>query len=279
MSGSLQLRLRRRLAQIVGAALAIGVSVTLPASPVSAQATPQATASSESARRVLRSMSDYLAAQRHLSARFEVGLEIITPEVQKIQFAASGDFLLSRPNNVRVSRLGGYSDVQMYFNGQRATIVDRDGRKYAHLEVPGTVDQLVDRLRDQYSLQMPGFDLLLANSYEELMRDVVLAHHIGTGIIDGVECEHLAFRNADVDWQIWIRAGDRPLPCRYVITSKTVAAAPQYTVQFRDWDTSPAIGRNAFAYTPPAGAAMVPFADLSNIGELPPPAPFSQGNE
>src|ERR1039458_8809958 len=29
---------------------------------------------------------------------------------------------------------------------------------------------------------------------------------------DGVECEHLAFRNNDVDWQIWIQLGSRPIP-------------------------------------------------------------------
>ena len=60
--------------------------------------------------------------------------------------------------------------------------------------------------------------------------------------MDGVVCDHLAFRNLDTDWQIWVESGERPLPRKYVITSKTVAAAPQYTLRLRDsasiWATS-----------------------------------------
>ena len=54
-------------------------------------------------------------------------------------------------------------------------------------------------------------------------------------MVDGVECDHLAFRNLETDWQIWIERGERPLPRKYVITSKTVATAPQYTLRLRDW--------------------------------------------
>jgi hypothetical protein len=46
---------------------------------------------------------------------------------------------------------------------------------------------------------MPGADLLLSRVYDELMADVIDAKHIGQGVVDGVECEHLAFRNPDID--------------------------------------------------------------------------------
>jgi len=54
-------------------------------------------------------------------------------------------------------------------------------------------------------------------------------------VVDGFECEHLAFRNDDTDWQIWIQVGDAPIPRKYVITSKTEEGAPQYTLVIRDW--------------------------------------------
>ena len=40
-----------------------------------------------------------------------------------------------------------------------------------------------------------------------------------------------------MEWQIWIASGDRPRPCRYVITSPKLAAAPQYTIDIRSWKT------------------------------------------
>jgi hypothetical protein len=56
---------------------------------------------------------------------------------------------------------------------------------------------------------------------------------MGRGVIDGVECEHLAFRNFDTDWQLWVEVGDRPIPRKLVITSKTISGGPQYTVRVK----------------------------------------------
>lgn len=51
-------------------------------------------------------------------------------------------------------------------------------------------------------------------------------------MIRGQECDHLAFRTAEVDWQIRIAQGDVPYPCRFVITTKTIAGWPEYTLEF-----------------------------------------------
>ena len=67
------------------------------------------------------------------------------------------------------------------------------------------------------------------------MADVTDVKDLGSGVIGGVECDHLAFRAKDTDWQIWIAQGDKPYPCRYVITSKGVDQAPQFTMEIRDW--------------------------------------------
>jgi hypothetical protein len=261
-------RTRRFKAALAGT-LAVLASATLVAAPAAADPT--------SARQVLKSMSDYMASQKNLWARFDVSLDVITPNVEKIQFAASGDMLMSRPDKLRVHRQGGYTDVELIYDGHTATVVDRADNLYAQLGSPGTVDQLVDQLRITYGIEMPGADLLLTRSYDELIKDVVQANHIGVGIIGGQECNHLAFRNADTDWQIWVRTGDKPLPCKFIITSKTVAAAPEYTVQFHEWKVNAAADAAAFAHKPPSGAKLVPFSELVNIGELPPPAPLSTG--
>ena len=78
------------------------------------------------------------------------------------------------------------------------------------------------------------------------------AKHIGLGVVDGVECEHLAFRGPDTDWQIWIEPGAKPMPRKYVITSKTVAGAPQYTLRIRDWKTDAIADADTFVFKPPA---------------------------
>jgi len=98
-------------------------------------------------------------------------------------------------------------------------------------------------------------------------------------VIDGVECEHLAFRNQDTDWQLWVEVGDRPIPHKYVITSKTVAAAPQYTLRIHDWKTDATPAADAFAFTAPDGAKKVDLNALHDIDEVPPGAMIKGGKE
>ena len=106
--------------------------------------------------------------------------------------------------------------------------------------------RIFDAVQGRLGIAMPGADLLLTNVFDALMADVIESTHIGQGVIDGVECDHLAFRNADTDWQIWVEIGAKPIPRKYVITSKTVALAPQYTLRIKDWKTDAAIAADAF---------------------------------
>src|SRR4051794_10364076 len=107
------------------------------------------------------------------------------------------------------------------------------------------------------------------NSFDELMQGVIDSRHIGQGVVDGVECEHLAFRNADTDWQIWVETGTRPTPRKYVITSKAVAGAPQYTLRIKDWKTDAAVGADAFAFKAAADATKVTIQAMRDFDEVP----------
>jgi hypothetical protein len=231
---------------------------------------PAAHAQDDDAAKILKAMSDYMGSQKSISLSFDTDIEVITPEIQKIQFASSGKVLLNRPDKLRASRTGGYADVELVFDGKTVSVLGKNLNAYAQADAPGTIDQLVDLLRNQYGLELPGADLLISNPYEALMSDVITSKHIGQGVIDDVECEHLAFRNQDTDWQLWVRTGDQPIPCKFVITSKATAAAPQYTLVIKDFKTGVELNADAFAFQPPADAKKVDFKALGDVDEVPP---------
>ncbi|XUM22969.1 DUF2092 domain-containing protein [Bradyrhizobium oligotrophicum S58] len=60
---------------------------------------------------------------------------------------------------------------------------------------------MIDALQARSGAGLPGSDLLLSDVFDELMANVIDSKHIGQGVVDGVECEHLAFRTPDTDWQ------------------------------------------------------------------------------
>lgn len=221
---------------------------------------------------ILKAMSDYVGSQKSIKLTFDSDIEVITPQLEKIQFSNSGEALLNRPNKLRAHRVSGHADVSMFYDGKTATIYGKYINGYAQLEAQESVNQLIHALREGHGAAMPGADLLLSNSYKLLVAGIMEAKYMGPSIIDGRECDHLAFRNFDTDWQLWVEAGKAPIPRKMVITSKTINSAPQYTLRIKSWETEVKVSPSDFTFTPPADAKLLDHNALIELDELPPGA-------
>jgi hypothetical protein len=137
------------------------------------------------AKATLKAMSDYVGGQKTIELTFDSDIEIITPQLENIQFTNSGDALLSRPDKLRAHRVGGYADVEMVFDGKTVSVLGRNIDGYVQFEASGNLDKLIETLRAGYGVALPGADLLLSRSYDVLIADVMEAKYIGRGVIDG----------------------------------------------------------------------------------------------
>ena len=258
-------KLTRKLAKVSVAGLSAAV-LTL----ALGLGTPSgARADEEDAKKILKAMSDYMAAQKAISFAYDATLEVVTKDEQKLALASSGTVTLNRPDKIHVTRFGGFADVEMSFDGKTLTLLGKNLNLYTQLDVPGTLDRLVDELKDTYNRPLPAADLLLSNSYDALILDVVDVKDLGSGVIGGVECDYLAFRTKEVDWQIWIAQGKHPYPYRYVITSKLISGGPQYTIQTRNWKTGSEVAATDFHFKNQTKAEKVELKDLKGAGDLP----------
>jgi len=84
-----------------------------------------------------------------------------------------------------------------------------------------------------------------------------------------MECDHLAFRTKDIDWQIWIAQGAHPYPCRYVITSKKVTGFPEYTLDIWAWKTGSEVASDSFTLAIPAGAKKLAPSQVPELNDIP----------
>ena len=237
---------------------------------------------SAEARKMLKAMSDFLAGQKTLSFSFDSMFEVVTPTDQKLGLASSGTATLSRPDKIRVTRSGGFSDIEILYDGKTLTLLGKDANLYAQAAAPGpgtgTIDQLIGDLRDKHNRPLPVADLLVSNPYEELIQDVYDAKDLGSGVINGVECDSIAFRKDDVDLQIWTAQGARPYPCQFVITSKLTSQAPQYSIQFRDWKFGSDVAADDFGFKNTSNAQAIVLKDVQEkMGDL--PSNFVQGGK
>jgi hypothetical protein len=228
-----------------------------------------ANADDAQARALFKTMSDYLAAQKQISFDADTNLEVVTTQKQKIAFASSGKVTLIRPDKLHITRAGGFSNTEMFFDGKTVTISSKGPKQYAQVEAAGTIEDMVDLIRDKYDKPAPAADLLTSDMYARLMPQVKDVDDLGSGVIRGTECDHFAFRMAEVDVQIWIAHGARPYPCRYVITSTKVEGSPQYTIDVSNWKTGSEVAADSFSFTAPADFRQVKPGELNNADELP----------
>ncbi len=217
---------------------------------------------------VLHAMTSYLGGLPAFSVNADVDVEYIDMAGQKLQLDSSGSLLLVRPGSYYAQRRGPFGSFELFIDGKNATLSNKERGIYFQIAVPGTVDAAIDALRVETGLDLSGADLLYADAYAGLLTDVTSGVDLGSAWVNGVECEHLAFRAAKVDWQIWVRTGDQPLPMKYVITTKWMTGAPQYTVKFDEWNTRPTIQADRFAFKPAAGAKRLESLQANEMGEV-----------
>jgi len=236
----------------ISALLAVCVLALTP----SARAQPTIDADAQG---VLAAVSNYVGGLKSFSVDYFAVDEVITPEGQKLQFLHSGEIMVQRPDKLHVTRKGAAGTVEVFLDGKALTLFSKDANAYLKLDASSIDAAIVHKL----GADAPGADLLASKPLDSSTTDINSGAHVGMTFIDGIEVHQLAFRGADVDWQLWVMAGDKPLPLRYVITTKKMSGAPQYTLELRNWNITPQIDAARFAFTPPQGAKQLDPASVS----------------
>ena len=121
---------------------------------------------------------------------------------------------------------------------------------------------MLDHARESLGLIMPSADLVYRNGYALLMQGVTSAIVVGKAVIGGTVCTHLAFHRPDVDFQVWVRDGDKPLPCKYVVTDTSTPALISTSTVMSEWNVAPDVSDDSFNFVPPKEARAVTFMPI-----------------
>lgn len=218
---------------------------------------------------VLQEMATYLAETEAFSVNADIDFEVVARTGQKLQFSSYATVLMERPNDLYIERQGPVTDAEIFFDGSQLTLFGRRVNTYGQQDLSGTIDDAILAFELATGLPFPGADLLFSDPYTVLSEGVDSSLYLGTAYIDGVEVHHLAFREDETDWQIWIQTGDEPLPMKYVITTKWLTGAPQYEIRLRDWNTNPQIADGQFTFSPPVGATALEALPANALEDYP----------
>ena len=215
------------------------------------------------AEKLLKRMSDYLAGRQQFTAKAESTLEVVLTSGQKIQFDSPATLEVSRPNKLRAHRKGDIVNQEFFYDGKTLTLYNPKENLYATTAAPPTIDETLDFAREKLDIIAPASELLYKNAAEKMLKESSSGFVVGPSVVAGVKSTHLAFRGAEVDWQIWIEDGDKPLPRKFILTSKQVKGEPEFTVVIRSWDVTPKLTDKDFTFVPSKGAKKIEFLQLT----------------
>ncbi len=160
--------------------------------------------------KLLRSMTAYLGSLKQFNVRVRNLDEDLLESGNRVDFEITVSVTVSRPNKLRVERLGHLVDQIFYYDGKTLTLYNPSQKVYATVAAPKTIEETLDFARESLGVGLPVNDLVYRDAFPLLMKDVTLALVIDKEVIGGVKCDHLLLSRPGVDFQVWVAEGGKP---------------------------------------------------------------------
>ena len=217
---------------------------------------PSATAVDAASIQALRDMGAFLQTLKRFHVSTEATGERVLADGQKLQHVATAELDVDRPNKLRAVIRNAASRREIIYDGKTIAFYTPAQKYYSTVEFSEPIGGLIDKLEQRYGVQLPLQDLFLFGTPMAQLDKIESAMNAGQDFVGGELCDHYAFRQGTIDWQIWIGTGGKPLPRKIVITNRADEARPQ-SISVIDWNLKPTFKDSIFKFTPPPGSKKI----------------------
>ena len=206
----------------------------------------------------LERMGSYLRSLRQFGVEASSQTDQVLENGQTVEFRHTTRLLAQQPDKLMVSVDNQGVRRTLYYNGKHFTLHQSPSTYYASAPAPASINALIDLLNSRYGIELPLADLFRWNANTARQAGLRSAVLMGSDTLQGQRCDHYALRQDDIDWQLWLRQGEQPLPCRLTISRRDIPEHPRHSVDFT-WQLNPSISASSFEFDPPPGAQEVPL--------------------
>jgi hypothetical protein len=211
----------------------------------------------------LKDMGAYLQTLQRFSVTTRVTGERVLADGQKLQHAAKATMDVARPNRLRARIVTASAERELIYNGKVVTLYTPAQKYYSSVEFSENLTGLVRRLQQRYGIEVPLADLFLWGTTDAPLDTIESAMNAGQDFVGDDLCDHYAFRQGNLDWQVWIKSGAQRLPRKLVITNRADDARPQ-SMSVIEWSLKPSFKDSIFTFAPPPGAQRVEVVPLKS---------------
>jgi hypothetical protein len=205
-------------------------------------------------------MANFLSKAQRFTVDTRSGYDVVQASGQKIEFGDRRRITLSRPDRMRIEVEDSDGDRRLVlFDGKQVTVYGATPNVYAQSPAPGELDKAIGYLVQGLRMRLPLAALFLSRLPAELDKRIRSLDYVGKVSFRGLPAHHLAARADQVDLQMWVADGDKPVPLRAVLTYREAEGQPQFWAEFSGWNLAPKITDEMFAFAPPQGAQKIAF--------------------
>lgn len=261
------------LGAAIGAELAKNAAADTPMKPApeSASENANAPAVDPDAIEALIAMSTDLRKLTTFGLHADGTSELVLEDGQKVQFQGKVDIKVQRPDKFAVTMRSERKTRDVFYNGKSVTLFDPKLGFYADFPAPGTIAETINKAQDTYGLTLPLADLFSFEKDDPITKSAKSGFVVGNETINGTPCVHYAFRQENVDWQIWIASEGPAYPAKLVITATDDPSMPQY-VAYLTWKTDLKVSNADFTFKPGPKDVNISIAKVADAT----PAPAKQ---
>jgi hypothetical protein len=202
---------------------------------------------------------------KHFTFKVIDTIDNVTETGQKLQYCHVRLATVSRPNRVRIDSTGDISNRSVWKDDATLTILDRVENVYGQVNAPGSIEQMMDAMVERYGVTTPLADLLSSDIAEVLLKNAKTCRYISLHSVGEISCHHIAATQDNIDWQVWIAAGEKPQLQKIVVTYKQQPGEPQYTAVLQSFTRLETVADDVFAFQPPEGAKRIGFLPLKAV--------------
>jgi len=222
------------------------------------------------AREIVKKVSNYILGLGKFSLEFNTEMKV-SSEGMKHELSSLSSFVFSRPSKLAYVLKSGLVGLTIISNGEKMYIYSPSTKKCREMPFPKDINDIADIT--EFTVNTEGFGLanilISPDPEKEILRDVSSLKYGGKQDFGGVECHILKFRQADFEWEMWVRTGDKPLIEKIVPDFKKILGSNNkknddgtdsgimdniqcdISIVLKNWNTEPVFTDDEFVFKPP----------------------------
>ncbi len=218
---------------------------------------------------LVKAVSDYLIGLRKFSVDISSVMRM-TAEGMKQEFVSDTALAVERPRKVSMVLKSGMMGASIVCDGERVFTYLPSLGKYTEEKAPESIESLPLGMGNE---GIPIVKCIASSDpAKEMMEGVVAASYAGIERIGALDCHHLKFEQLDINWEMWVDSGTKPLIVKVVPDLGKMMDSLKDTlggsgdggmfkkmkydasIELKNWKTDEDLPEGTFKFSPPAGA-------------------------